>query len=64
MSFIKFRTKQLAQDWCHLFNEKGIKCEYDGYYNVVGFESDEAVEKASKIMSQYPGIFKSEEVKK
>lgn len=55
---IKFRTKKLAQDWSRVLNEEAnIYCEYDGYYNLVGFKSVAEEKKALKFMKRYPKIF-------
>jgi hypothetical protein len=55
---IKFKRKKLAEDWCYILNEEAhIYCEYDGYYNLVGFKSITEEKKAIKFMKSYPKIF-------
>ena len=55
---IKFSRKSLAEDWCRILNDEAhIYCEYDGYYNLIGFNSVAEERKAIKFMKKYPKIF-------
>ena len=48
---IKTRTKKIAVQIVKILNGYGIKCEHDGYYNVIGFESEAKEKEAIELLN-------------